>query len=428
MSDNVIEIEHLTKTYRLYNSNRDRLKEAMSISGKRYSRDFNALQDVSFEVKRGETIGIIGRNGAGKSTLLKILTGVLTPTKGKAIVKGKVAALLELGAGFNPEMTGRENIYFNGTIMGFSEKEMDAKADDIIKFADIGDFIDQPVRMYSSGMFARLAFAVNANVNPDILIVDEALAVGDVFFQNKCFRKFADLRKRGTTIVFVSHDMGSVKQLCSRVVWLTNGKVKMIGDREKICELYFNEEIKERNKEAQYSEITTNSFDVKTENNNNKKRIVNVEPKSIDMLSDKAKISSFDIITEQKEGTIVLIAKNKYTLLIGLDFFKDVNHCILGFTVINRKGISIIGTNTFSVGKGKTFNACHGEHIDVSFSFVMPSILPDEYVIDTALASGEQAEHIILTWLHGARTIQVINEESNKLGLIDLTCTVDINK
>lgn len=243
MDNNVINIQSLTKVYKIFKKPSDRVKEALSITKKRYSEDFFALKDVSFTVESGETIGIIGKNGAGKSTLLKILTGVLTPTSGEATINGKVAALLELGAGFNPEMTGLENIYLNGSIMGYSEEEMDKKVDAIIEFADIGDFIHQPVKMYSSGMFARLAFAVNANVEPEILIVDEALAVGDVFFQSKCFKKFSELRKKGTTILFVSHDIGSVKQLCSRVIWLESGTIKMMGNTDEVCDKYFNEEI-----------------------------------------------------------------------------------------------------------------------------------------------------------------------------------------
>ncbi len=241
MQESVIKVENLVKTYRLYNRNSDRIKEAINPFGKRYSKDFYALDDISFEIHKGDTVGIIGKNGAGKSTLLKILTGVLTPTSGKVEISGKIAALLELGAGFNPELTGRENIFFNGTIMGFTEKEMVDKVDDIINFADIGEFIDQPVRMYSSGMFARLAFAVNVEVHPNILIVDEALSVGDSFFQQKCIAKMKQMQQQGVTILFVSHAISSVKALCKKCIYLKKGKIVAYDLAEKVCSMYQNE-------------------------------------------------------------------------------------------------------------------------------------------------------------------------------------------
>ena len=228
MQNYAVNIENLNKTYRLYNKPSDRVKEALGF-GKKQSKTFEALKDVSFNVKKGETVGIIGTNGAGKSTLLKIVTGVLSPTAGNIQIEGKVSALLELGAGFNEEYSGIENIYLNGRMMGYSRKEMDERLNGIVEFADIGDFINQPVKTYSSGMFARLAFAVAINVEPDILIVDEALSVGDIFFQNKCFKKFDELKRNGVTILFVSHDIGSVRQMCSRVLWLDHGTVRAFG-------------------------------------------------------------------------------------------------------------------------------------------------------------------------------------------------------
>ena len=226
MQEYAVDIKHLSKVYKLYNKPSDRVLEAFGIGGKKRSKTFEALNDVSFNVKIGETVGIIGTNGAGKSTLLKIITGVLQPSMGEVKIKGKVSALLELGAGFNDEYSGIDNIYLNGRMMGYTKKEMDQKLAGIIEFADIGDFIKQPVKTYSSGMFARLAFAVAINVEPDILIIDEALSVGDIFFQNKCFKKFDELKRKGVTILFVSHDIGSVRQMCSRVLWLDHGQVR----------------------------------------------------------------------------------------------------------------------------------------------------------------------------------------------------------
>lgn len=239
-----IEIRGLSKVYRLYDRPIDRLKEALLPFHRRYSRDFYALKDIDLSIKKGETVGFIGQNGAGKSTLLKVITGVLTPTSGTIEVNGRIASLLELGAGFNPEMTGVENIYMNGVVMGLSREEMDDKVDDIIAFADIGDFINQPVKMYSSGMFARVAFAVNAFVEPDILIVDEALSVGDAFFQAKCMDRMKHMLDDGVTVLFVSHDVGAVRSLCRRGIFMEHGQVCFDGSGKEAIEKYFAAKIR----------------------------------------------------------------------------------------------------------------------------------------------------------------------------------------
>lgn len=237
-NDIAIQLEHISKVYKLYDRPLDRLKESLHPFHKRYSRDFFALDDVSFTVRKGETMGFIGKNGAGKSTLLKIITGVVTPTSGVFRAQGRIASLLELGAGFNPEMTGVENIYMNGMIMGCTREEMDARIEDIMAFADIGDFIYQPVKMYSSGMFARVAFAVNAFVEPDILIVDEALSVGDAFFQSKCIDRMKHMMHSGVTVLFVSHDWSAIKNLCQRGVLLDKGHMVMDASASEVVEEY----------------------------------------------------------------------------------------------------------------------------------------------------------------------------------------------
>ena len=240
MTETVIEINHLTKKYDMYKKPSDRLKEALSPSRKTYHEVFYALNDVNVAVQKGEMIGFIGENGSAKSTILKIITGVLTPSSGEVKIKGNIAALLELGSGFNPEYSGYENIFLNGMVLGFSREEMAEKVDDIINFADIGDHLYQPVKTYSSGMFVRLAFAVAINVDPDILIVDEALAVGDLEFQLKCMEKFTELRNAGKTILFVSHDVNAVRRFCDRVYWLKNGVVEDEGETMEITETYEN--------------------------------------------------------------------------------------------------------------------------------------------------------------------------------------------
>ncbi len=238
MEDIIINVKNLTKTYKIYEKPIDRLKEVISPTHKKYSRNFDALKDISFEVKKGENIGLIGTNGAGKSTLLKIITGVLSPTSGTVEVKGKISALLELGTGFNMEYTGIENIYLNGTMMGFSKEEMDKKVDSILEFADIGEFIKQPVKTYSSGMFARLAFAVAINVEPEILIVDEALSVGDVRFQMKCMNRMKEMMDGGTTVLFVSHDINAIRRFCTRAIWINSGTMQAEGDTNRVADYY----------------------------------------------------------------------------------------------------------------------------------------------------------------------------------------------
>ncbi|MCT7604558.1 ABC transporter ATP-binding protein [Aliarcobacter butzleri] len=271
MNDIAIKIENLSKVYKLYDHPIDRLKESLHPFGKKYHHDYYALKDVSFEIRKGETVGIVGRNGAGKSTLLKIITGVLTPSNGTVHVNGRIASLLELGAGFNPEMTGLENIFFSGTIMGFTHEEMETKLESILAFADIGEFIYQPVKTYSSGMYVRLAFAINVAVEPEILIVDEALAVGDALFQKRCYQHMEKLVANGTTLLFVSHEQESIRTLTNRAILLNHGKIDTIGtSAEVILEyrrqlhaeetLYFDDLTVEQNKT---SNLITEAIDDK---------------------------------------------------------------------------------------------------------------------------------------------------------------------
>jgi len=238
IDDIAIKVENITKTYRLYDNHADRVKEAFHPLRKKYHHNFNALNDVDFEVRKGETLGIIGRNGSGKSTLLQIVCGILKPTSGSIQVNGRISALLELGMGFNPEFTGIQNLYINASILGLSQEEIDKRLDDIIAFADIGDFINQPVKSYSSGMVVRLAFAVAISVNPDILVVDEALAVGDEAFQRKCFARIKQIQEQGGTILFVSHGAGIVIELCNRALLLDQGELLIAGEPKQVISQY----------------------------------------------------------------------------------------------------------------------------------------------------------------------------------------------
>lgn len=241
--DVAISVKNLSKTYRIFGHPGDRIKQALTFGQIHFHREFAALKEVSFDIKKGETVGIIGRNGSGKSTLLQLICGILKPTSGTVTVNGRVSALLELGAGFNPEFTGRENVYFQGAITGIPKEEMAARFDDIAAFADIGEFIDQPVRTYSSGMFVRLAFAVAVHVDPEILIVDEALSVGDIAFQRKCMQRMQEMLQAGCTLIFVSHDVGAIKSLCQKALMLVEGSLRSYGDSGEICNDYIRSEL-----------------------------------------------------------------------------------------------------------------------------------------------------------------------------------------
>ena len=238
---NVISCKNIVKKYSLYSEKIDRLKEVISPSNKKYHRDFYALNDVTFSITKGECVGIVGQNGSGKSTLLKIITGIITPTSGQIQVNGNISALLELGAGFHPDFSGRENIYFNASIFGLTKKEIDNRLDKIIEFSELGNYIDNPVRTYSSGMYMRLAFSVAINVDADILLVDEILSVGDQHFQEKCLNKMKELKKEGKTMVFVTHSLGSARELCDRAIWLNKGVVQMDGETDKVIDEYLKE-------------------------------------------------------------------------------------------------------------------------------------------------------------------------------------------
>ena len=254
-SDIAISVKNITKTYRLFGHPGDRIKQALTFGRVKFHKEFTALKDVSFEVRKGETVGIIGKNGSGKSTLLQLICGILKPTSGSVTVNGRISALLELGSGFNPEFTGRENIYFQGAIMGLSEEEMDARVDDIIAFADIGEFIDQPVRTYSSGMFVRLAFSAAVHCEPEILILDEVLAVGDMMFQRKCFESLKKLLiKKQPAVIVVSHDIRQIQNFCSRAILLNKGSVILSGYSSEVCKLYIEESNKSLARERQVQE------------------------------------------------------------------------------------------------------------------------------------------------------------------------------
>lgn len=424
MNDVAIKVEQLSKMYKLYDKPMDRLKESLGLTKKVLYHEHYALNNINFEIKKGETVGIIGTNGSGKSTLLKIITGVLTSSSGNISVNGKISALLELGAGFNPEYSGLENIYLNGTMMGYTREEMNKKVDSILEFADIGEFINQPVKTYSSGMFARLAFAVAINVEPDILIVDEALSVGDVFFQNKCFRKFEELKKKNTTILFVSHDIGSVKQMCSKVLWIDKGSQVMFDEKMKVCSAYFNAQVENENKENEKYEYNNEKIEDQkiAENKNYSFPSIKINTNSI--LSDEVKILS-TFVTD-KQNNIVTTAKvdEEYSICIVTKFNEDLKDIIVGFVFENRKGLRLLSHNIYE-SRNATMDVKKGETYIIKFKMKMPRFMRDEYVISPAVAKGTQESPIILTWLNNTNKI-FIDKEGYNLAILESEHTTDI--
>jgi len=338
-----IKVTNLTKVYHLYDKPQDRLKEALNPFKKSYHHDFYAMHDVTFEIKKGETVGIIGKNGAGKSTLLKMITGVLTPSSGAVETYGKISSLLELGAGFNPDMTGMENIYLNGTLMGFEREEMESKIPAILEFADIGEFIHQPVKMYSSGMFARLAFSVSINVEPDILIVDEALSVGDMAFQMKCFKKFQEFQAQGRTILFVTHGLDTVIRYCNRGIVIDEGKMvfddspKMAVDAfKKVLSGDFYKEDKNENKiiatEILGNTLLKNSFTQHTQ---------------LDIYgNNKVTIIDYGILDQNNKPSTILDYNTTFKIVIKVKFHQEIQDPIFAFTIKDSKGLEITGTNS----------------------------------------------------------------------------------
>lgn len=423
--EKAIEIEHVKKVYRLYKKPQDRFKETVSIRKKMLHTDFYALKDVTFDVIKGETVGIVGTNGSGKSTLLKIITGVLKETFGKVCVNGKISALLELGAGFNQEYTGIQNIYLNGRMMGYSKKQMENKVDAIIEFAEIGEFIHQPVKTYSSGMFARLAFAVAINVEPDILIVDEALSVGDLFFQNKCFKKFEELKEKGVTILFVSHDISSVRQMCSRVLWIEKGKQIIFDQSDKVCDMYMDM------KRANMNTLSDNNDNLKVEDiiskkTEGKKMYPVLKQVNSDLKSEKFEIlSCFFLNSEEKRATHLNVDEN-YEFHIAIDFKENMENLIVGFVLENNKGIPLFDINNY-INQKQGITGVKGEITEVIYRFKLPRLMKGMYIVSTAIAQGTQEKHTMHTWLHGVTDVEIVNQGYNS-SYIEIPAEINVER
>ena len=433
-----IDVRDGTKIYKLYDKPIDRLKESLNPLHRNYHRDFYALNHISFQVKKGETVGIIGTNGSGKSTILKIITGVLTPTTGTVQVDGVISALLELGAGFNMDYTGIENIYMNGTMMGFSRKEMDEKLQDILDFADIGDFVYQPVKTYSSGMFVRLAFALAINVDPEILIVDEALSVGDVFFQAKCYRRMEEIRKSGTTILMVTHDMGSIIKYCDKVVLLNRGEFVAEGAPGRMVDLYKKilagqmESLKEELEEMNDFSGDSVSGGGALEDKEFKKE----ETRGGGLMKDKIAVNAnrteygdgraeiFDFGLEDQRGNLsnLILKGEMFTIREKIRFFADIKAPIFTYTIKDKKGTSLTGTNTMYEG-ADIKPVKNGDVYEVSFTQKM-TLQGGEYLLSMSCTGFEGEEHVVYHRLYDVASITVISNK-NTVGVYDMESTVE---
>jgi teichoic acid transport system ATP-binding protein len=399
----MINVQHLNKIYRLYHHPSDRLKTFLRPL-KKYHQDFYALRDVSLRVGRGETLGIIGRNGSGKSTLLKIIAGILTPTGGKVTVRGRVAALLELGAGFNPLMTGMENIYFSGTIMGYTKREVDKRLDEMVDFAGIGDYLDQPLRTYSSGMFIRLAFAVAISVDPDILLVDEALAVGDMNFQAKCFRKLAKFREDGKTVIFVTHALDTVIRYCNRAIVLEKGLLVAEADPKKAVD--------------EYKQIMTGYASTET---------AGPGQSGSDILSygnKKAQIVDCGLYDEAGRQANLLENGKPFTIRMKVKFENDIVDPIFAFTIKDLKGLEVTGTNT-EFKKQITGSFRKGQAIEVKFEQIL-NMQSGKYALSLGCVGNDENGLVVFHRLYDAVLFEV-SSSLPMVGLYDLGSRIKVS-
>ena len=423
MSEVAISVKHLTKIYKLYDKPMDRLKESLGLTRKKKYREHYALNDVSFDVLRGETVGIIGTNGSGKSTILKIITGVLNATQGEVIVNGRISALLELGAGFNMEYSGLENVYLNGTMIGFSREEIDKKLDDILAFADIGDFIHQPVKTYSSGMFVRLAFAVAINIEPEILIVDEALSVGDVFFQAKCYKKFEDFKKMGKTILFVSHDLGSISKYCDRVILLNKGNKMAEGAPKEMVNLYKKvlvglEDTEDVPKEEKKSaEDDSSSMDKWS-------RPFETNPNVLEYGNGWANIIDFTIADENGTSTNTIEKGTIFDIKMKVKFQESVQEPIFAYSIKNLQGTEITGTNTL-FEKSDISPKEKGQICGITFTQEM-NLQGGEYLLSLGCTGYVNGEFEVFHRLYDVCGITVMSTK-NTVGFYDMNSKVTVN-
>ena len=426
MDDTAIRVKNVSKLYKLYDKPSDRLKESLGLTRKARHREHYALHDLSFDIKKGECVGIIGTNGSGKSTILKIITGVLNPTDGEVEIDGRISALLELGAGFNMEYTGLENVYLNGTMIGFSRKEIDAKLDSILSFADIGDFIHQPVKTYSSGMFVRLAFAVAINIDPEILIVDEALSVGDVFFQMKCYKKFEEFKEQGKTILFVSHDLSSISKYCDRVVLLNKGVKLAEGRPKEMVDMY---------KKVLVGQLDLDHVEEETENiakspsleaaksaeeARNWKDLLMQNENAIEYGDKKAEIADYSIVDSQGTITNTLEKGKRFAIRMKVQIHEPIEFPIFAYSIKDPKGTEITGTNTMY--EKTDFEV--GPVMEITFEQEL-NLQGGEYLLSLGCTGYNGTDFTVYHRLYDVCNLVVVSDK-NTVGYYDMNSEVSV--
>jgi lipopolysaccharide transport system ATP-binding protein len=398
----VIKVQHLSKSYRIYDRPWDKLREVIGIGSGRLHREFWALNEVSFELESGHTLGIIGQNGSGKSTLLQILAGIMTQTRGDCFVTGKVSALLELGSGFNPEFTGRENVFINGAILGLDSRQMEKRFDAIAAFAEIGSFMDQPVKTYSSGMFMRLAFAVAVNVDPDILLVDEALSVGDLIFQHRCMHRMNHLRNSGKTIVLVTHDLDAVTKFCDCALLLDGGRLLEQGKPDAVVQKYRALTFERERRYGGYdgsSGILESADLVKSVSEMPIARsIPNIDHR---FGNGEAALLGVELLDAKGDPISEAFGGQKVVIRVSAEFRQDIDQPILGFTLRDRLGIEMSGCNTSFAGRHLP-RARKDQIITSDFHITLPYLAPGSYSISPAVAKGSIQRHDMCDWIDNA--------------------------
>ena len=480
-AEKIISVDQVSKVYRLYDKPIDRLLESISLRKKSYHKDFYALRDISFSVGRGEAVGIIGTNGSGKSTMLKIITGVLSATTGKVESRGSICALLELGAGFNQDYTGIENIYMNGTMMGFSKAEMDEKLPAILEFADIGDFVYQPVKSYSSGMFVRLAFALYISIDPEVLIVDEALSVGDVFFQAKCYHRMDELKRKGTTILMVTHDLGSVMKYCDRVVLFHKGEKvgeglpgqmvdkykKILAGKDPHAEQFMEEQnflgnvddrrsgtakarsggasdkadktgaatagtagTTEKNVGTGIASGTAEPTSHKSGQSSQKplgfmKDHLTLNPSSQQYGNGKAEILDFGVLDKDGRPSNVLLKGEEFSIKERIVFHDDIAAPIFTFTIKDKRGMDLSGTNTLFEGK-EIPAVKKGDEYYCTFTQRM-NLQGGEYLLSISCTGFEEGEHTVYDRKYDITSITVLSNK-NTVGIYDMESEVTLER
>jgi teichoic acid transport system ATP-binding protein len=415
-----IDVKEVVKIYKLYDKPKDRIREAFGFGKKQTHKLHYALNGVSLKIRRGETVGIIGTNGSGKSTILKIITGVLNPTSGEAVVQGRISALLELGAGFNMEYNGIENVYLNGTMMGFSEKEIDRKLPEILEFADIGDYVYQPVKTYSSGMFVRLAFAVAINIEPEILIVDEALSVGDVFFQAKCYHKFEEFKKLGKTIVFVSHDLSSISKYCDRVFLLNKGNLLGEGSPKEMIDAY-KRVLVGQYEVPDHKEGQNLLGDEELQAAAGKASGIN--PEVLEYGTKQALIEEYYITDDREVRTTAVIKGSAFTVHMRVRFTDHVPAPIFALSFKNVIGTEITGTNSM-IEKAFLDSAEPGQVKDVTFTQRM-TLQGGEYLISLGVTGYNGDTFEVYHRLYDTINITVVSDK-NTVGYYDMESVVEV--